>query len=120
MSAAVVGLGVVAALAVACWLRKWYVKGCLELEEEMAKATHPLHGFKLPSQPYQQGPSEPVSPPADEWGADFRGKRMVVLDEVIARLEQGFGTGCAPVTTLLHHFDAKPENAPLQGNRPDL
>ena len=30
--------------------------------------------------------------------------RMVALTEVIERLEQGFGKGCAPVTTLLHHF----------------
>lgn len=32
------------------------------------------------------------------------GPRMVALDDVIERLEQGFGKGCAPVTTLLHHF----------------
>lgn len=32
--------------------------------------------------------------------------RMVPLDDVIARLEQGFGKGCAAATTLLHHFAA--------------
>lgn len=37
--------------------------------------------------------------------------RMVSLDDVIARLEQGFGKGCAPATTLLHHFGATEGNA---------
>lgn len=32
------------------------------------------------------------------------GQRMVPLADVLARLEQGFGAGSAPVTTLQHHF----------------
>lgn len=41
------------------------------------------------------------------------GATLVALDDVIARLEQGFGKGCAPVTTLLHHF-GQAETAAIQ------
>ncbi len=53
----------------------------------------PLH----PAPPVE-APPRPQPKPA---------RRMVALDDVIERLEQGFGKGCAPVTTLLHHFGAK-------------
>lgn len=54
----------------------------------------PLH----PAPPVEVPPRPKVKPVA----------RMVALNEVIERLEQGFGKGCAPVTTLLHHFGDKP------------
>lgn len=55
----------------------------------------------------EQGESVTISFPAvlGVGGLAFSAQpRMVALTEVIERLEQGFGKGCAPVTTLLHHF----------------
>lgn len=71
-------------------------------EWDASLRAHGLFGYCPKCGVYQgcNGGSECIS-------CGYTASRMVALDDVIERLEQGFGKGCAPVTTLLHHFGGK-------------
>lgn len=108
-----------------------YKRGALELADALAFSTRPVYEVETVRAflgavqqaevkrektrmcclvPLRTAP--PVdAPPMPHRQAHPVDARMVSLDDVIARLEQGFGKGCAPATTLLHHFGATEWNA---------